>query len=231
MVTDTMAPTSVDLQDSTSDKVALLPFALPIPFGVNDMTKAKGIINESSIDILDTTIDGGAFWAHCILIHNQVHADKLTRCYGDGLRKIGPCLILHRLLAGQTWGSPSHCRVSVVGDDEEDKAKLAIDALISCLIDITDLTSCSTAAAASVATSTSNLDGLEIDGTQLLAPSIPRKSPTLGADLPSKELPLNKCLHNHTKLANLGWDHTAETIHLHTLVMVMDLLQPGQGRH
>jgi len=39
----------------------------------------------------------------------------------------------------------------------------------------------------------------------------------LGANLPSKDAPLNEHLHDRAKLANLGWDRTAETIHLPTL--------------
>ena len=49
------------------------------------------------------------------------------------------------------------------------------------------------------------------------ATPIPRKSPASGADLPSKDAPLNKCLCNHAKLTNLSWDHTTKMIHLPTL--------------
>ena len=105
----------------------------------------------------------------------------------------------------------------MVGDEEEDKAKPAIDALASRVTKITDLSTRSVATSTSIATNPGNLDGLELDGIVMPTTPIPRKSPSLGADLPLKDAPLNKCLHDHAKLANLGWDCTAKTIDLPTL--------------
>jgi len=116
--------TTLDLQEDISYKVVHLPLALPIPFQVDDTTKCT--INESSIDILDTTIDCGAFWAHCILAYDQAHSDKLIRRSTEGLGTVGNHLILPNLFTGQTWGSPSCFKVSVVGGDEEDEVKPAI---------------------------------------------------------------------------------------------------------
>ena len=50
-----------------------------------------------------------------------------------------------------------------------------------------------------------------------MAPSIQRKENPAGGDLPTKDVPLNKRLHNHARLANLGWDRTAESLHIPTL--------------
>jgi hypothetical protein len=100
--------------------VTLLRLALSIPFGINDTT--KGTITKSTIDILDTTIDGGAFWAKCILAFDKEKLDELICLSTDGLGKVGTHLILPLLLAGQMWDSPSLCKVSGVGNDEEDKA-------------------------------------------------------------------------------------------------------------
>ena len=38
--------------------------------------------------------------------------------------------------------------------------------------------------------------------------------PSGSIDHPTKDVHLNKCLHHRTKLANLGWDHTVESLHL-----------------
>ena len=72
------------------------------------------------MDILDTTITDGAFWALCILAHNKLRFDELVHCTSEGLGRIGNHLILPRLLTGQSWGQPSACKVSPVCDDEEE---------------------------------------------------------------------------------------------------------------
>ena len=51
-------------------KIFLLPMAIPIPFGMEDT--AKGTIFKSTIDTLDTTIGGGAFWAQYIIHFNHI---------------------------------------------------------------------------------------------------------------------------------------------------------------
>ena len=201
--------------DTTSYNVMLLPLALPIPFGLN--TTTKGTISESTINILNTTINGGTFWAKCILAFNQAQLDELIRLSANGLDKVGNHLILPRLAAGQTWGSPALCKVSCVGNDEEDKAKMAINVLTTCLIEIADLTLCSNAATSPVANSTGNMGGLGIDEVVLSTTLIPCKMPPSGSDLTPKDTPLNDRLHDRAKLANLGWDRTAETLQLPTL--------------
>jgi hypothetical protein len=148
----------------------------------------KGTINESSTDILDTTIDGGAFWTHCILAHDQAHADELIPRSAKGLDKVGNCLILPRLLVKQTWGSPSHCKVSVIGDDEEDEAKLAINALATHLTKISNLSACSVTTPASI-TTPGNLDELKLDSIEM--PGLPslKSHPPPGPTSPRRMLP------------------------------------------
>ena len=60
-------------------------------------------------------------------------------------------------------------------------------------------------------------DGLELDGIAAASPSIPRKLGTPSPELPIKDTLLNKKLRVRAKLANLGWDRTAESLHLPTL--------------
>ena len=166
------------------------------------------------MDILDTTILDRAFWAKCVLAYNKAQTDELVRRTANGIGKIGNHLILPRLLAGQSWGYPSVCKVSAVGDDEEDEAKPAIDALASRLLEITDLSACSVTAPALVATSSGDFNGLDLDGIATSTLSIPCKPGTTGTKLPPKDTPLNDRLRGRAKLANLGWDRTAKTIHL-----------------
>jgi hypothetical protein len=83
-------------------KAVHLPHSLPIPFGINDTS--KGTLSESSMDILDTTVTDGAFWARCLLAHNMPQFDELICCTSEGIGIIGNRLILPRLLTGQSWG-------------------------------------------------------------------------------------------------------------------------------
>ena len=69
MTADVMLANTLDLQDGTSYKAVHLPLSLPIPFGIHDT--AKGNITESTLDILDTMVTDGAFWARCILTHDK----------------------------------------------------------------------------------------------------------------------------------------------------------------
>jgi hypothetical protein len=66
------------LQDGITYVAVHLPLSLPIPFGITDT--AKGTVSEASLDILDTTMTDGAFWARCILAHNKAQFDELVRC-------------------------------------------------------------------------------------------------------------------------------------------------------
>ena len=103
------------------------------------------------------------FWARCILAHDKAHDDELRRCTTEGLGKVGSRLILPRLPNGQSWGYPSNCKVSAVGDDDKDETKSAIDALASRLLEITDLSARSVAPPATVATSPDCADNLDLD--------------------------------------------------------------------
>jgi hypothetical protein len=60
-----------------------------------------------------------------------------------------------------------------VGNGEEEEAKPAIDALITCLAEITDLAARSIAPPATIATSPDDFDGLDLDGIAATSPSIP----------------------------------------------------------
>ena len=102
------------------------------------------------MDIFDITVNNGAFWAHCILSYDSARSDKLVRCTAEGIGKLGNCLILPRLLPGQSWGSPTSCKVSAVGNGKEDEAKPATDALASHLAEITDIATRSIAVPASI---------------------------------------------------------------------------------
>ena len=61
-VADITGTPTLNIQEGATYKGCHLPLALSIPFGVYDTT--KGTITKSSMDILDTTIKDGAFWAH-----------------------------------------------------------------------------------------------------------------------------------------------------------------------
>ena len=69
-LTDTLSPTA-------TYKIVLLPVALPIPFGIGDT--AKGAINDTTVDILDTTVPCGSFWACHVIAHDPAQFDKLLR--------------------------------------------------------------------------------------------------------------------------------------------------------
>ena len=213
-VADVTGANTLDLREGVTYKAVHLPLALPIPFGVNDT--AKGTLSESSMDILDTTVTDGAFWARCLLAHNQPQYDELIRCTTEGIGKISNRWILPRLLTGQSWGQPSACKVVPVGDDEEEEAKPATDALIARLAEITDLAARSIAPPTTVATSPDDFDGLDLEGIAATSPSIPRKLGTTSPDAP-KDIPLNEKLRVRASLANLGWDRTAESLHLPVL--------------
>ena len=120
---------TLDLHEGTTYKAVHIPLSLPIPYGANDT--AKGKVTESTIDILDTTVADGVFWARCILDHNPVRYDELIRCTADGVGKVANRLILPRLHAGQSWGKPSSCKLTPVGEDEEEEAKPAVDTLLA----------------------------------------------------------------------------------------------------
>jgi hypothetical protein len=109
------------------------------------------------------------------------------------------------------------CKVSAIGNDKEDDAKPANDALALRLLEITNLPARSVTAPALVVTDPCNFDGLDLDGIATMMIPILRKPGTSGTELPPKVAPLNDRLRNRAKLANLGWDSTANTIHLPTL--------------
>jgi hypothetical protein len=207
-----MLANTLDLQDDTTYKAVHLPLSLLIPFSIH--ITAKGTVTESTLDILDTTVTDGAFWALCILAHNKACDEELRRCTTEGLGKIGSRLILPRLPNSQSWGHPANCKRSAVGDDNDDEAKPAIDALVSHLLEITDLSACSVAPPATVATSPGCTDNLDLDEDALSSLTIPRKLGTHVPDLLPKDIPLNDKLRDRAKLANLGWDRTAESLHL-----------------
>ena len=98
--TDVTGTNTLDLQDGVTYKAVHLPLSLPIPFGIHDTT--KGPLTEASMDILDTTVMDGAFWACCLLAHNKTQFDELVRCTTEGIGKVGNHLILPRLLNGQS---------------------------------------------------------------------------------------------------------------------------------
>ena len=196
---------TLDLQDGVKYVAVHLPLALPIPYGATDT--AKGTVSESNLDILDTTVPDGAFWARCLLQHDQARFDEIIRCTTEGLGKVGNRLILPRLHNGQSWGHPSSCKVTPIGDDDEDEAKPSIDAITARLAEITDLATRSTAPPATVATSPDDLDGLA-------SPPIPRKIGTTTPDSAIKDTPLHDKLRTRALLANLGWNRTAESLHL-----------------
>ncbi len=88
-LTDTLSPTA-------TYKIVLLPVALPIPFGIGDM--AKGAINDTPVDILDTTVPGCSFWACHITAYDPAQFDKLIcLANNDGLGKVSARLIFPRL--------------------------------------------------------------------------------------------------------------------------------------
>ena len=96
-LTDTLSPTA-------TYKIVLLPMALPIPFGIGNT--AKGAIKEATVNILNTTISGGSFWACQITAYDSTQFDEVTRlANNDGLGKVSTRLILPCLSAGQAWGT------------------------------------------------------------------------------------------------------------------------------
>jgi hypothetical protein len=68
-----------------------------------------------------------------------------------------------------------------------------------------------------VATDPRDLGGLDLDSIVTMTMPILRKPGTSRTELPPKGALLNDRLRDRTKLANLGWDHTTNTIHLPTL--------------
>jgi hypothetical protein len=96
MATNITGTTTLVLQEGTSNKVVHLPLTLLIPFDINDTT--KGTITEASLDILDTTIQDGAFWACCILDHIATHSAELVCCTSEGL-----CKARNHLCPGHTY--------------------------------------------------------------------------------------------------------------------------------
>jgi hypothetical protein len=65
-----------------------------------------------------------------------------------------------------------------------------------------------------VATTPDAFDGLDLNGIAATPPAIPRKLRTPALEPATKDTPLNERLSNHVKLANLGWDRSAESLHL-----------------
>ncbi|KAL3803843.1 hypothetical protein HJC23_004005 [Cyclotella cryptica] len=206
---------ALDLREGTTYKAVHLPLSLPIPYGVNDT--AKGMVTESTMDILDTTVANGAFWARCLLAHDTARFDELVRCTADGIGKVANRLILPRLHSGQSWGQPSSCKLTPVGEDEEDEAKPAIDTLSARLLEISDLPTCSVIPPATVATSRGDLDDLDLAIIGNATLPVPRKTGATAPESIQKDTPLNERLRNRAKLANLGWDRIAESLHLPTL--------------
>ena len=83
-------------------KMVLLPTALPIPFGIN--TTTRGTVTEVTLDVLDTTFSGGAFWAHRFIVFNTTQYTELVHLStNDGLGKVSTQLILPLLSVGQFW--------------------------------------------------------------------------------------------------------------------------------
>ena len=214
-VSDVTGTNSLDLQEGVTYVAVHLPLSLPIPFGVNDT--AKGTVSEASLDILDTTVAESAFWARCLTAYNKAQFDELVRCTPDGIGKVSNRAILPRLLNGQSWGQPSACKVSPVSDDEEDEAKPAIDALTARLIEVSDLAARNSAPPNTVATTPVDLDDLDLGGTAALSSPIPRKVGAAAPEPVPKDAPLNERLRDRAKLANLGWDRSAKSLHLPTL--------------
>ena len=212
---DITGTTTLDLQEGASYKAVHIPLSLPIPYGVTDT--AKGTITESTMDILETTVTDGAFWARCLLAHDKTRYAELVRCTAEGVGKVANRLILPRLHTGQSWGQPSGCKLTPVGEEEEDEAKPAIDALSSRLLEITDLSIRNAAPPATVATSHSGIDGLDLDVVSTTNPPTPRKTGAPAPEPVQKDTPLNDRLRDRAKLANLGWDRIAESVHLPTL--------------
>jgi hypothetical protein len=203
---------TLDLHDGVTYKAVHLPLSLPIPFGINDTT--KDTLSESSMDILDTTFMDGAFWAWCLLAHDKPRLDDLVHCTSEGIGRVGNRLILPRLLTGQSWGQPLACKVTLVSDDKEEETKPTMDALTACLAKITDLAARSMAPPATVATTPDDFDSLDLVGTAATTPSIPRKLGASTIQPAPKDTPLNEKLCERAKLAYLGWDHTAKSLHL-----------------
>ena len=142
--------------------------------------------------------------------------DELICLSTDGLGKVGNCLILPPLQAGQTWGSLSLYKVFSDGDDKDDEAKMAINTLAAHLSEIVELTAHSNAAPGSIANSTGVADGFGIAKVALSTGPIPRKTIPSGADPPPKGTP-NDCLCHRALLTKLGWDCTAKTLQLPVL--------------
>jgi hypothetical protein len=151
------------------------------------------------------------------LAHNKLQFNELVHCTSEGIGRISNCLILPPLLTGQSWGQPSARKVTPVGDDEEDEAKSAINALTACLAEITDLAAPSVVPPATVATTSDDFDGLDLDGIATTSQLIPCKIGTSTLEPATKDTPLNKKLCDRIKLANLGCDRLAESLHLSTL--------------
>jgi hypothetical protein len=85
------------------------------------------------------------------------------------------------------------------------------------LAKITDLAAHSVAPPTTVATTPDDFDGLDLDGIATSSPSIPGKLGTSAPEPVPKDTQLHKKLHDRAKLTNVGWDHTAESLHLSVL--------------
>jgi hypothetical protein len=70
---------------------------------------------------------------------------------------------------------------------------------------------------ATVAATPDDFDGLDLDGIAAMSPLIPHKLRTSTIEPATKDTPLNEKLCDHAKLANLGWDCTAESLYLPAL--------------
>ena len=100
---------------------------------------------------------------------------------------------------------------------DKDEAKSAIVALASCLLEITDLSARSVVPPATVSTSPDCGNELDLYDASSPSQAIPRKLGPHAPDLLPNDTPLNDKLRDRVKLANLGWDCTAESLHLPAL--------------
>jgi hypothetical protein len=94
------------------------------------------------------------------------------------LGKIMNRFILSHHLAGQSWGSLLSCKVAAVGNNDKVEAKPSINVLVSHLTKITNLSTHSTTAPASVAINPGDIDNFDLDSLAALAAHIFCKSPS-----------------------------------------------------